>query len=296
VFVDNPIEVESKLNMLIHHSSVNINEEFLGIIKAYKNEINVSIDFGNKKDIIIETGQLMVYNNGILTPVYDKNINNYRRVPFGSCISENNFSNLKNGDYFLVQYINDENNPVKIPFILNEPLNITTYDNGIQSCDVVVDINYDYNSKYVEITYIMGATLENNNIKKDSGICYKEKLKLITGIMKTFMDGYECDIFYEKIDFNTNLKSIYKEKLNRSVNVNMTNIIGMNCDNFSITRNGNKPLLFTRENDNLSSFPKTDFNIVFNRGNAAGWEKHFKLSECNTMQDLINYGNNFFNL
>ena len=30
--------------------------------------------------------------------------------------------------------------------------------------------------------------------------------------------------------------------------------------------------------------------------NAAAWEKHFKLSECNTLEDLENYGNNFFNI
>jgi len=28
----------------------------------------------------------------------------------------------------------------------------------------------------------------------------------------------------------------------------------------------------------------------------SAFEKHYKLSECNTMQDLVNYGNNFFNI
>ena len=55
--------------------------------------------------------------------------------------------------------------------------------------------------------------------------------------------------------------------------------------------------LFTKEiSDSLTTMPKIDVDITFNRGNAAGWEKYFKLSECNTMKDLENYGNNFFNL
>ena len=55
--------------------------------------------------------------------------------------------------------------------------------------------------------------------------------------------------------------------------------------------------LFTKEiSDSLTTIPKIDVDITFNRGNAAGWEKYFKLSECNTMKDLENYGNNFFNL
>jgi hypothetical protein len=55
--------------------------------------------------------------------------------------------------------------------------------------------------------------------------------------------------------------------------------------------------LFTKEGTETMYFePKIDVDISFNRGNASAWDKHFKLSECNTMQDLKNYGNNTFNL
>ena len=39
---------------------------------------------------------------------------------------------------------------------------------------------------------------------------------------------------------------------------------------------------------------KVDFSI--NRGSASAFELHYKLSECNTLEDLENYGNNFFNI
>ena len=44
-------------------------------------------------------------------------------------------------------------------------------------------------------------------------------------------------------------------------------------------------------------FPiKSDVDIELNRGASAAFENYFKLSECNTMQDLENYQNNWFNL
>ena len=56
-------------------------------------------------------------------------------------------------------------------------------------------------------------------------------------------------------------------------------------------------MLITKDgSEGLQEDPKYNINLTYNRGNAAAWEKHFKLSECNTMEDLINYGNNFFNL
>ena len=47
---------------------------------------------------------------------------------------------------------------------------------------------------------------------------------------------------------------------------------------------------------NFSLPPKVDVNVTIDRGGVSVFEKHYKLSECNTMQDLVNYGNNFFNI
>jgi hypothetical protein len=56
-------------------------------------------------------------------------------------------------------------------------------------------------------------------------------------------------------------------------------------------------LLITKDGyEGLYWEPKYNVDIIYNRGNASAWEKRFKLTECNTMEDLTNYGNNFFNL
>ena len=45
---------------------------------------------------------------------------------------------------------------------------------------------------------------------------------------------------------------------------------------------------------------KADVNVKIkfsvNRGTVAAREIHYKLSECNTLEDMENYGNNYFNL
>ena len=48
--------------------------------------------------------------------------------------------------------------------------------------------------------------------------------------------------------------------------------------------------------NHISEEPIIDVDVEFDRGNATAFENHFKLSECNTFEDIENYGNNYFNL
>ena len=173
-----------------------------------------------------------------------------------------------------------------------DELNITTYPDGIETCDFISAIKRNENS--VEITYVIGAE---KNKKNDTGIVYKEVLNYNKVNKNTFVDGFEVDLWYEYLDYDTNIKSIYNTEYNMDCDVRMANIIKMIRG--EVWKNGiyvDIPL-FTKEiSDSLTTMPKIDVDITFNRGNAAGWEKYFKLSECNTMKDLENYGNNFFNL
>ena len=42
--------------------------------------------------------------------------------------------------------------------------------------------------------------------------------------------------------------------------------------------------------------PIVDVNVVVDRGINAAFERHLKLGEVKTLDDLVNYGNNFFNV
>ena len=46
----------------------------------------------------------------------------------------------------------------------------------------------------------------------------------------------------------------------------------------------------------FSDTPKYDVDVVVERGGVTVNEKFFKLGECNTFEDLENYGNDYFGL
>ena len=252
-----PITVESKLQSLIHPTAINF---------GYNSVINDDV-FG------IPSGEIkMIKNNSS---------SEYIKVPFKSCI--------KTSGNYLVEYYNDED-IINIPFFEGVPVNI---EEG--KCDVVDKITYE--NGYAIIDYILGARLnKDNTYQQNTGIKYREKLILISKEINIKIDNIDCIVNYKYVDYDTNLETVYNEEYKTYIDIRKAEIIGMPIGSIYNTR-VKQPLMFTKEgSDSLISTPKIDIDLTFNRGNAAGWEKHFKLSECNTMQDLENYGNNFFNL
>ena len=117
-----------------------------------------------------------------------------------------------------------------------------------------------------------------------------------SGVTKTWIDGVmEADLYYEKLDYDSNAKLVYNKDYGVTTFIKPAFITKMEVGKIF---NGNikVPLITKEGTENLYSNPQIMIDMDFNRGNAAGWEKHFKLSECNTMRDLENYGNNVFNL
>lgn len=289
------IEVESKLHKLIHPSSIEIAEDYNGIIKGWgdndyskifkckyigNNEWEIAEE--DREDLKcgdgeeIKSNELKYRNITLLTNLYYF----FNKEPLINDIY-----------YFNVRYKNDSENLLKLPYIENEPLNIETCDDGTIIYDYIKSIIPKENDIY-EIKYIIGAI----SGETDSGILYKEELKYISGITHVWIDGIiEGDLYYETLDYNTNSKTIYNNEYKIETNVRIAKIIKMDVGNIFKDRY-KYPLISIEGTESLYSIPKLDSDIVFNRGNGAGWEKHFKLTECNTFQDLENYGNNVFNL
>ena len=117
--------------------------------------------------------------------------------------------------------------------------------------------------------------------------------------METTIDGYKTTVWYESIDFNTPAEVVYNEDLGLSGFSNISKIVQMPIGDvwrsgFTLDPEGitiNAPV-FKEEYLLGQSFAfKTDVNVEINRGNSAAFEKHFKLGECNTFQDLQEYAN-----
>ena len=212
------------------------------------------------------------------------NVNIYRTVSIDAIVQAMLSGASTDGSYyFYVKYKNDKETPMKIPFTVG-----VVDGNGIS--------NISYDSDFVTFEYFY------NYIK------YKETYKYNTGqTMEIVLDGYEnITIYYNEIDYDFTEQTIYNKHYGLYREGNLADIVQYReghvwCDDKS---NGyvasaetiNAPIFKEEYLLGISSTFKADVNVTINRGNAAAFERHFKLSECNTMEDLENYGNNIFNL
>ena len=213
------------------------------------------------------------------------NVNIYRTVSIDAIVQAMLSGVSTDGSYyFYVKYKNDEETPMTIPF------NIGVVDgNGVS--------NISYDSDFVTFEYYY------NDIQ------YKETYKYNTGqTMEIVLDGYEnITIYYNEIDYDFTEQTIYNKHYDLYREGNLADIVQYReghvwCDDDSndyvaSAETVNAPIFKEEYLLGISSTFKADVNVTINRGNAAAFERHFKLSECNTMEDLELMGNGlFFNL
>lgn len=212
------------------------------------------------------------------------NVNIYRTVSIDAIVQAMLSGASTDGSYyFYVKYKNDKETPMTIPFTV-----------GVVDGNGISNISYDSDFVTFEYSY--------NDIQ------YKETYKYNTGqTMEIVLDGYEnITIYYNEIDYDFTEQTIYNKHYGLYREGNLADIVQYReghvwCDDKS---NGyvasaetiNAPIFKEEYLLGISSTFKADVNVTINRGNAAAFERHFKLSECNSMEDLENYGNNIFNL
>ena len=212
------------------------------------------------------------------------NVNIYRTVSIDAIVQAMLSGASTDGSYyFYVKYKNDKETPMKIPFTV-----------GVVDGSGISNISYDSDFVTFEYSY--------NDIK------YKETYKYNTGqTMEIVLDGYEnITIYYNEIDYDFTEQTIYNKHYDLYREGNLADIVQYReghvwCDDDSndyvaSAETVNAPIFKEEYLLGISSTFKADVNVTINRGNAAAFERHFKLSECNSMEDLENSGNNIFNL
>lgn len=234
----------------------------------------------------------------------------YRNATILSC-APSVIRTYANGDtyYIMARFDNGNKNPsnifgdggtivsLSIPYVVNERINVTSYDNGETAYDTVTSITPNTGNGTVVIEYVIGAT--DGKPIATSGIHYREEIPYSANtLINTAIDGvYMADLYYDKIDFSAVTEYVYSTDYRLSRLTHRAEITGMEVGTQWTSGGAVTSLLVTKDNmEGLQDTPRYDIELSYNRGNAAAWEGHFKLSECNTMQDLENYGNNFFNL
>lgn len=190
-----------------------------------------------------------------------------------------------------------------IPYEVNVPINITEI-NGKTYYDIISALTIDETGQTAVVDYVMGATSgdsqeETASLLNTTGVHYREEIYYERNVVeRVTVDGiYPCDIYYNKMSQEGNEICVSDDDLRLTRMAVRAQIIGMETGVLWNEDNAVQTILFAKESlSNMFEEPNYDVSLTYNRGNGAAWEKHFKLSECNTMEDLVNYGNNYFNL
>lgn len=254
----------------------------------------------------VADGETIIYNG---TEIYK-----YKNALILSCIPYLvNDMTVGVGYYFMARYDNGNvgnwsigepiNNvhtikSLDIPYVVGEKTNIQTFEvNGEYTTiyDEIISKTVDNETGSITIEYVKGKT---SGATTETGIKYRETYGFSGNCCETVLiDGiYEGELYYNKL-FKGEGTEVYNDDYNLKRNTYLASIIGMEIgtqwtDDCCV----NAPLITQEMTDGLIDTPNISVSISYDRGAAAAWENHFKLSECNTLEDLENYGNGtFFN-
>lgn len=191
--------------------------------------------------------------------------------------------------------------PLELPFIKNEVINKDT-SNAIYTGDYVSDMIHNGQEHLITFVYYIGRVFPNSdfNVSESSGgIRYEEtyrfEVKHIEIDSLYGMTNVGCD--YIDVKYDEAEVTVYNEDFNIYRNANISSIKEMTLGDVWRNFQAINTPLFKEEylmSANIDSNIK--LNVEIDRGNAAAFEKHLILNECNTYDDLKNYRNNLFNL
>ena len=164
-----------------------------------------------------------------------------------------------------------------------------------------------------DVTYYMGATLEYVDGKGyvlaegyNSGITYKETVAFKEMPQKYYLkedDFYMVNVIVPEREQDTIYSNTYDLQYNDNIaSIKMKiDILGSNDDEFinGFAHNNNtiiEPVIRQEYKFGISSLQSVDSDIYIDRGINAAFEKHLKLGEVSTMEDLVQYSNGFFKI
>lgn len=166
-------------------------------------------------------------------------------------------------------------------------------------------IDIDEGDEFWTIHYVIGGDAKSEDGGKtfepipNTGIHYEEKFGYKKADrIRSFMDGFEdIEIFCDWIDTDDAKEVIYNDEYGLYRRANRAKVTGMEVGSDFQGGKMMNAMVFTRGgSESLPDTVKESVDILMDRGSAAAFERHFKLSECNSLEDLKNYGNNFYNL
>ena len=204
--------------------------------------------------------------------------------------------------YFRVKYNNSESTHMTIPYAVGNATNVYLVDEGrnIYRGDFIIGLTAT--SVYVDVKYVVGGFFRGTDtgeyVSYDGGgdVYYERRTLDTKHVDYVSLDGVDnVPVWSDYIDFEGDAKEFYSPRYNLYRTGTTANIIEA-----SVLDTWNKDYAYdaylAKEDYliNFSNLPKVDVNVTIDRGGVSAFEKHYKLTECNTMQDLETYGNGWF--
>lgn len=265
---------ESSVNNNSYYFTATVVEEGKPILKTLKPDL-VDGDWIHilAKYKAYETDTIYGYRSYLMKPYKEKEVHNFYKIDAENCF----------GDYIIDIYENDNGQLV---------------------------IAYNIGGKCDSDGNAVISTIDN---KENRGVILQDVYRYEKNHLYSFcFEGYDgIEIEGEYIDFDNSPNTIKVENYDlgtaetnensedvfvpKTRKCNQAQILGMRLMD---ALDGSAPkVMFKQPETEGIEFPiKSDVDIELNRGASAAFENYFKLSECNTMQDLENYQNNWFNL
>ena len=205
--------------------------------------------------------------------------------------------------FFKVKYDNSPENPMTLPYATGNTANLYLVDEEthLYRGDYISGIDRSTYPGEVVFTYVVGGYFymddDDNVVPAFGGDIYKERYAVDSGHVETaVIDGVDgVPVYSEYIDFDGAAEEFYSPRYNLYRTGNTACIVEM--DTAAIWDPDFSFDAYLTKEEYLTGFsmpPKVDVNVTVDRGGVSAFERHYKLAECNTMQDLENYNNGEF--
>ena len=215
---------------------------------------------------------------------------------------------------YKVKYDNSAEKPMEKPYEIGNAANVYFYKETSEGLvyrgDFIIEtaITTDDETEFFEVRYVIGGYFygddEGDFVEYIGGgdIYYEKHVFIGNHLISVDIDGVDnVPVYTEYIDFAGDSKEFYSTRYNLYRTGNTANIISMTTGNEWTKRdgdgNGYAYDAYLVKEDYLTNFslpPTVDVDVTIDRGGASAFERHYNLSECNTMRDLEQYRNGYF--
>lgn len=212
------------------------------------------------------------------------------------------------GDYdyhyfFFVKYDNSKKTPMKIPYeegnIVNAYYDLT--ENKYRG-DILLEVNEPEDDGKITFRYALGGYFNSNGdgtgtyIEGTGDEYYEEHTYKKAYTIEIPLDGVDnVPVWVNYIDFEADAEEFYSPRFNLTRTGNTALLTAYTSG--EIWNSGYSYDVYLTKEEYLTCFsspPKVDVNVTIDRGGVSAFERHYKLSECNTMQDLEQHSNGAF--